>query len=167
LAKRKFLALPHSISDSYNKAISMLKRKASVTSRSVSNQSFESAFDSFLFNLLYSKNNDIPRANILHKKVGGLFRTFRHLDTYKCLVIVPVVHVKAEACFQIGSVEIKKLAADQLSKISEKYGVNFVVRENESLEDVIRRMQDDSGNPTVSITIVESSDHDRAEELAI
>lgn len=28
-------------------------------------------------------------------------------------------------------------------------------------------MQDDSGNPTVSITIVESSDHDKAEELAI
>jgi hypothetical protein len=40
--REEFLALPHSISDSYNKAMSLLKRKASVTSRSVSNQSLES-----------------------------------------------------------------------------------------------------------------------------
>jgi hypothetical protein len=147
--------------------MSILKRKASVTSRPVSNQSLESAFESFLFDLLYNKNNEISLANILHKKVGDLFRTIRHLETYEYLVIVPVVHVKAEACFQIGSVEIKKLAADELSKISGKYGVNFVVRKNESVEDVIKGMQDDSGNPTGSITIIESSDHDKAEELAI
>jgi hypothetical protein len=63
--REEFLALPHSISDSYNKTISMLKRKASVTSRLVSNQSLESAFESFLFDLLYNKNDEISLANIL------------------------------------------------------------------------------------------------------
>lgn len=163
----QFLALPHSISDSYNEALSILKKKVIVTRREVSNQNLERMFEDFLFELYYDHNEDKRLSDKVHEKVGDLFRAIRHLEMFDYLVIVPLLNIKAETCLQIGSVQILGLTPEKVSEINKEYSINLMMGSNERTDDVVKKIQEDSRHPTAAIMTVESSDFRKAEELAL
>jgi len=165
----QLLAFPHSVTLSYNNAISMLVGKADVRKRLVSRSHIENTFNNFLSDLYdYKSNNNEPSlTSILHGKVQEFFKAIRNLKAFEYLVIIPILNMKIEQIMIIGNVEFVNLTPEKIKELRNKHNINAMPEYNENEREIVKDFQGDSRHPTAGIDIVISSDSTKAEELAV
>lgn len=160
MSHQKFLLLPHSVSEEYAGALNLLKGKAESSDRPISDERIERIFEDFLLKMHHL--NDAR--GVLTKEAQDLFDSIRRANTSKYLTIVPLINIQTLVDFKLGHVLITNLNSEKITSIQSEYGIRFHV---DDIHNFNQRIMKTSAYPTVSITVVESSDYTKARDLAI
>ncbi len=157
---QRFLLIPHSVSKQYVKALNILKGKAEYTDRPISEKEVEEMFDDFLMRMHHLKNDGALQS----KETQNLFNSIKRAKISRYLIIIPLVRFHTMVDFKLGCVTIAGWNSTKTASIQAEYNVQFHQDDIDVLNQRIMRV---SSQPTVSITVVDSSDERKAEYLAI
>lgn len=155
-----FLFIPNSVRQEYGRAFKILKSKAKYSKRLISDAKIEARFQDFLFKM-HSLKKPGP---FLSKEIQNLLDSIRRMAGSRYLVIVPIVNVEITTEFVLGNVEITTLTDARCMALQAQYGIKFPTR---PVKNPIQGIRDSSDHSTVAIVVVESSDFDKAHDLAL
>jgi len=158
------ISLTNEISDSYHKTLILLREKAQNIGSDLSDDRIESILDDFLVDIMYT--NTEKRLQTIEREIKNLFNKLKSINNEEHLFIVPLNHLLVSEPVNIGESEIFSLNEESLTRIINKYSLEFsIILRN--VKEKVAQMNETNETSSYIVLTVSAPDITKAEEMAM